>query len=219
MSKVAESKFFDLVTDVAGSLRAFEEPRATVAYWKKLRLYDQTEDVYRSLGGQQKYIPFPYQHNQLIAGEHLVMLDTSLAYNRYRIKTFRNPVYDNLPGVAVDSLRRFCRQYESECLKSGMREGIWTSEEAESHFGAASEPGDFHGNGAPGWKWHAYTDHIMDIMSLYSGVPVIRFSIYDNLMVDGKIVQVQDLMMTSSDERYPDFIKNYISRKLKKVGV
>lgn len=218
MSKVAESQFLDLLADIAGPLQPFEPPRATVAYWKKLRLYDDAADIYEAMGGKEKYIPFPHQEGLHLANGHLIVLDGSLSYNRYRIKTLRNPVYDSLPGAQVDHLRRYCRQYESECLKAGLREGYWTNPEAESHFGEASDPGDFHGNGAPGWKWRAFRQHITDIMSHYANMPVIRFSVYDNLMIEGQIVQVQDLLMTSSDERYPDFLKNYISRKLEAVS-
>jgi hypothetical protein len=113
---------------------------------------------------------------------------------------------------------RYCRQYESECLKAGLRDGLWTFPEAEEHFGEASDPGDFFGNGAPAWKYRAFTEHITDIMSLYAGTPVIRYSVYDNLMIDGKVLQVRDLLMTSSDERYPEYLRRYIKRKLESVS-
>lgn len=203
--------------EVAGPFRPFEVPRASVAYWKKLKLYDAAAEVYESLGGHEKYIPFPVQEDLLVAGGKLVILDDDLSYNRYRSKTLRNPVYEQLPGAQPEHLRRYCRQYESECLKAGMRNDLWTFPEAESHFGEASDPGDFFGNGSPAWKYRAFTEHITDIMSLYAETPVVRYSVYDNLMIDGRIVPVRDLLMTSADERYPEYLRNYIRRKLESV--
>ncbi|MGB3180865.1 MAG: hypothetical protein WBB45_05715 [Cyclobacteriaceae bacterium] len=217
-SKVARTQFFSLLEEVAGKLRLFEAPRASVAYWKKLKLYNDAAEVYESLGGRERYIPFICQTDLMVTDSHLVILDEDLSYNRYRSKTLRNQVYDNLPGAQPDHLRRYCRQYESECMKAGMRHDLWTSPEAEAHFGEASDPGEFYGTGASGWKLRAFTEHITDIMSLYSGTPVIRFSVYDNLMVEGRILQVRDLLMTSADERYPEFLKSYMKRKLETVS-
>lgn len=153
-------------------------------------------------------ITFPIVHDTFV-----LLLDEELSFHRYRAKTFKSALYEKLSGLNVNQYRRYCRIYEKNCLKVGLREGIWSNSKAEKHFGVPSEPGDFFANGSPGWKLLALQEFLRDAYAIEKQWNLYHISIYDNLLIEGKLQPLGKLLETGS-ERYQKAIFNYLKLKM-----
>lgn len=159
--------------------------------------------------------PFPLQVTfNIIHDNFVLILDEELAFNRYRKKTMQSLVYENFNGINTGQYKRYCRLYEQNCLKVGLQDYIWNNADAEQLFGKPAEPGDFFGNGSPGWKLNAFRDYMQDIYSLQNNWNLYRISIYDNLLIEGKLQPLGKLLETGS-ERYHKGVFNFLKLKLK----
>lgn len=170
-------------------------------------------NVYRELGGSQSDLPDMFFEWNFSEPKKIIVLDDPLTFNRYRALTLREKLYENLTWFPLENYRRFCRNYEKECLKSGMANGIWSNKIANLHFGNASDPGDFFKNGSTGWKLQAFKDFVEDYVAVQKGFKIIRLSVYDNLMIEKKLVRL-DSILEKPDHPYYEHVLNYVKRKL-----
>lgn len=162
--------------------------------------YETAQSVYHKLGGVMKEPPVTdIRPFALLNGNAFLEIDDHLQFNRYRMATLRSPFYAGLKGVDEEQYKRYCRMHEKECLKSALTPGQWTSAEAELYFGPAAEPGDFFGNGSPGWKLSAYYSFLEDLFVATTSLKIIRIAVYDQVMVSGRIVRVKELFAKRAD--------------------
>jgi hypothetical protein len=147
-------------------------------------------------------------------GRQLILLDDELHFNRYRLITLRSEIYQEMSFSFVGVYKRLGRTYEKEALKTGMQSRIWSGPPiARSLFGEASEPGDFSGNGATGWKLLAYNSMQTDLQTRIHGYRLIRLNPYETLMTGGSLKRLDQLLINPKEEQRA-VIYNWLMRKL-----
>lgn len=140
-------------------------------------------------------------------------LDEVLHFNRYRLATLRSNIYNNFPGIKVDKYRVYCKKQEKECLKSGSREGAWTNSKAEKYFGPSESPGDLGLNGSTGWKYRAFCDYLKDIYACHKNIKLLRLSVWDEMMINKRLVKVGDFLLKPDKAGTEMFLK-YLDRRI-----
>jgi hypothetical protein len=184
--------------------------------FKRHNLLKEIMEAGKALGSKsdKPLVQHATHHAQLTQAKELVVLDEALHFNRYRAITLRLGVYDKLPAFPKAQYLGYCRQFEPECLKSGMVRGQWSDRHGEDWFGKPAAPGDFTGSGAPVWKLRAWQDAIFDLYPLvYPESRVIRFSIYDSLLINKNLVRLGDFLLKIRPEE-ETILQNYIARKI-----
>ncbi|MDQ3393259.1 MAG: hypothetical protein M3512_03980 [Bacteroidota bacterium] len=174
----------------------------------------EVSKVYEDLGGQQAKVPFLHKTFYFIEPKTIIVLDDYLHFNRYRAVALRSGLYEQLAFFPLDNYRRYCRNFEKECIKSGLKNGIWSNKESNYHFGDASEPGDFFKNGSSGWKLQAFKDYLEDAAALLYNYKLVRFSVYDNFLAEGKLIRLDSVLDRASHPLHNQLL-GYITRRLK----
>lgn len=172
--------------------------------------YPMLKEVYQELGGQDQPPPVFLNFTAELPGWAL-MLDTEINFNRYRNITLRSELYDELPSFPLNNYRRFCRMYEKDCIKVASAGHLWTNKEAEFHFGKSEAPGDLGLNGSAGWKLRAYQDFYIDLVQLMLPYKIMRMTVYDQLMVSGKMVKLKELLLSQKSASVT-LLGKYITR-------
>lgn len=144
-------------------------------------------------------------------------IDGALHLNRYRAQSLQASFYqDQDPSRDwqwVVAYTRSCRSAERDCLKDGSKAGVWSNAEAEKHFGPAQEAGDFFGTGSPGWRLNAFRDFLADVYLSQGKQTFKRISTYDRLMIQGKLLPLQQLLQGRRGPNQPYLFK-YLARQL-----
>ncbi len=166
--------------------------------------------VYNALGGCLKDVPVRFGSWDIITDNFIIELDEEQHFNRYRKATLESPLYDNYKWFDVETYKSYCTLKEDKCLKKAKRGGYWTNASTERQFGTASENGDFSGNGSPRWKQRAFYDFCRDLYSTAFGIPVYRFSIYDEIVFRGGKIALG----TALEQFYRNAITNYLETKI-----
>ncbi|GAA5041207.1 hypothetical protein GCM10011506_42680 [Marivirga lumbricoides] len=145
--------------------------------------------------------------------KHLVY-EPDYLFNRYRMITLRSALYNKFQPLDVQKVRNYCRTKEGEALKSGLKDDIWSYSSGEKVFGVSEQPGDFTGKGSSGWKFLALSQLMADCFFYEKGIFLRRITPYDNLMFEGKIIQIgQPLKLKNVQYKRP--LINFIARQLK----
>ncbi|CAD5256745.1 MULTISPECIES: hypothetical protein [unclassified Imperialibacter] len=175
----------------------------------------QIDDIYNKLGGQLTggITEIEVPAYPIVFEGKVIVGNDELAYNRYAAVCLRAPFYSDIEGLNVEAFLRYCRQFEVGCKKVGLIAGVWSNPVSNKHFGEASDPGDFFGNGSSGWKMLAFQHLLRDMLAKLDGYEVLHFSIYDQIMSGGKLLTVGELMKSPSGEHYASFVK-YLRRRL-----
>jgi hypothetical protein len=170
-------------------------------------------ELYRDLGGKSKPIILPKVKFDFKIGNYLFQYDNENHFNRYRLNTLKSDLYSLFTYPWRDSYLRLCRNYERDCLQSGMQERIWNGPPlAGKHFGQSEEAGDLTGNGSSGWKLNAYNDAQIDLFSRLYGYKLVRIPKYENLMIGGGLKPIEQLIF-SSDPQICKGIAGWVERK------
>ncbi|MFM0174126.1 hypothetical protein PQR33_32900 [Paraburkholderia sediminicola] len=157
--------------------------------------YDEIIDpVYRSLGGVLTSAELNLRHWDLEFDGIAVELDEHLHFNRYRAITLAAGAYVKLPGFPLVAYRRYCAEFESDCLRAGGYGGKWSKPSCERQFGIGAAPKVLDGNGAPRWKQRAFYDFVKDLSPLVLGVKVVRVAIWDCVVENGTPCTVKDVL-------------------------
>ena len=181
---------------------------------KKGTAKEWIEKVYNDLSGKGDCWKVVFQLPEGIETEQLrLSLDGSLQFNRYRAISLSSPLYEKYNPGWLAAYRRNCRSLERECLKDGARQGVWTNPLAEQHFGQAQESGDFFGTGAAGWRLKAFEEFLADVYLFLGKQQHKRISVYERLMVQGKLIPLQQLLLSRSESSQQYLVK-YLSRQL-----
>ena len=175
---------------------------------------DWLKEIYEDLGGQGNLpllnkLKFDFKVNRC-----LFLYDDELHFNRYRLITFRSEFYSEMNLPFYEAQKRLCRAYEKDCLKAGLQIRVWNGVPLAKHcFGDASEPGDFFGNGATGWKLTAYNDAQIDLQSRIHGYKLIRLNPYETLMTGGSLKRLDHLLVNPKEEQRK-MLLNWLLRKI-----
>lgn len=170
--------------------------------------------VVDELGGKGSFPLFEKIQVDFKIGRTLILWDDELVFNRYRGITFRSEMYEEFQFTFLEGQKRLCRTYEKEALKVGTQQRIWEgSPLATRMFGKPSEPGDFHGVGATGWKLLAYNHMQVDLLSRIHGYKLIRLSPYETIMTGGSLKRLDQLLINPKEEQR-SMLFGWLMRKL-----
>ena len=157
--------------------------------------------VLEDLGGKGSFPLFEKVPVDFKFGRTLILWDEELVFNRYRGITFRSDLYEEFQFTFLEGHKRLCRTYEKEALKAGMQQRIWEGPPLATRvFGQPSEPGDFHGVGATGWKLIAYNHLQVDLLTRIHGYKLIRLSPYETIMTGGSLKRLDQLLINPKEE-------------------
>ncbi|GAA4852045.1 DUF7255 family protein [Algivirga pacifica] len=177
---------------------------------------EEVKEVYASLGGKADFRKIRLPQWPITLDQNtVVFLDDQLHFNRYRMRTLRAEIYQqNYIGFKVEKYRSYSRKKEAECLKSGVTDRSWTHKAAEVNFGPGSETrGDLQGEGAPAWKFNAFVDYLLDLYLPLKQIMVIRISIWDELMIGGRLVTIKEIL-TAPNPQWNEALVNYLKRRM-----
>lgn len=170
----------------------------------------QLQNVYNSLGGRLQEIPLGFGSWDIVTKDFIIELDEEQHFNRYRKITFESSIYKDYPWFDVEKYKTYCDEEEDDCLKKAKRGGYWKNSSTEKQFGIASDNGDFSGNGSPRWKQRAFYDFCRDLYSTVFEMPVYRFSIYDEISFNGRILEFGNALEQSNR----DAVVYYLETKI-----
>ena len=173
---------------------------------------DDVDYIYRKLGGMLKEIPLGIRKWDMEINGIAVELDEERHFNRYREITLNSKVYTFLPCFPLHEYRECCKLYEPNCLKSASYGGYWTNASCEKQFGSASKPGKLDGNGAPRWKQRAFYDFVKDLAPLIIGVPLVRISIWDKVLLNDSAIVVKEILEMANIEAAAVLLKLFSDR-------
>ena len=170
--------------------------------------------VLEDLGGKGSFPLFEKVPVDFKFGRTLIIWDEELVFNRYRGITFRSDLYEEFQFTFLEGHKRLCRTYEKEALKVGMQQRIWEGPPLATRvFGQPSEPGDFHGVGATGWKLIAYNHLQVDLLTRIHGYKLIRLSPYETIMTGGSLKRLDQLLINPKEEQR-SMLFSWLTRKL-----
>jgi len=147
-------------------------------------------------------------------GRILILWDEEENFNRYRGITLRSPMYAEFHYIFFEGYKRLCRTYEKEAIKAGSTKRIWEGPPLATRlFGAPSDPGDFHGVGATGWKLNAYNHMQVDLLTRIHGYKLIRLNPYETIMTGGSLKRLDQLLINPKEEQR-SMLYGWLMRKL-----
>jgi len=181
--------------------------------FRKSDLYKEVKETYMNLGGITAEIPFKQAEWDLEFESFAIILDEEYSFNRYRAVTLKAPFYLGTHYFNLENYKRYCRQFESECLKAGRKISNWSDRESEKHFGESEEPGDLALKGSAKWKERAFFDLLTDAMAAFGKIKLIRISIYDNILINNQIIKIDNLL-SSRNPLNEKYLWNYFQRRI-----
>ncbi|TFV97818.1 hypothetical protein E4S40_04040 [Algoriphagus kandeliae] len=171
-------------------------------------------EIFSDLGGEGSIPLFEKIKLDFKINRHLILWDTEVHFNRYRLTTLRSDLYSENNFSFVDAYKRLCRTYEKEAIKAGLQMRIWNGPPiANRLFGNSNEPGDFSGNGASGWKLQAYNDSQIDFLTRIHGYKLIRLCPFETLMTGGSLKRLDQILINPKEEQR-EMIFNWLMRKI-----
>ncbi len=170
-------------------------------------------ETYTALEGMASFPEIKFKVPLMEFGRFSVLFDDAIHFNRYRAKTLRSSFYENLNSFPLMKFRSYCRKYESECLKSGTANPVWTNAEAERHFGPSQQNGDLGLSGSAGWKLKAFKDFAIDLIARHRKIRLLRISVWDDLLINKKLVKFHELLMSPSKAEAEQILK-FVERKV-----
>ena len=210
--------YFQRIADLLGQLEILVEQESLKVQHKALspEKTDFLNDAFGQLEGKGDLNQLPALGIEFIKvnDSKLFVLDFDpVSFNRYRRKTLLSSFYEQFQGFELVKYKNYCGKHEKEALKSGTRNDIWTSEVAEELFGESVEQGEFYGNGSAGWKLLALQSFHRDLYLSARSESLIYLSMYDTLMISGKITSFKDLLR-SNVEGTVELVKKVLLRKV-----
>jgi len=171
------------------------------------------QEVFEDLGGISEDHPIDFPLPALQCEDAFIVFHDALTFNKYRNITLRSPLYEELLNIPLQNYRRFCRSNEKQCLAQGTAGNLWTNAKAEHYFGKSEECGDLGLKGSSEWKKRAFEQYLFDVLAKASNKKIIYLSIYDVIMINGQLTQVEKLTL-SQNEQATKYLWNYLKRLL-----
>ena len=183
---------------------------------KKMGLANEVKRTYMRLGGILPEPPLSFGKWDISIDGFLVELDEEQHFNRYRASTFDSFIYHCENGFDSSVYSKYCAKYEIACIKKASWGKYWTSPSTERQFGSPGINGNLDGKGSPRWRQRAYYDYLRDVFALIKRIPVIRISVYDQIIVNGKICTAGNILSGSSQSELNEIVK-FIERKVDRI--
>jgi hypothetical protein len=142
-----------------------------------------------------------------------VVLNGEKDFNRYRGTTLRSDFYTTYSGFKVDHHRQHCRQQEPKCKAAAMNLKDWTDSRSEKIFGTSQTLGDLGLSGSAKWKERAISSFLLDILLKEKGIRLLRLSIYDGMLLGGKLITLKELLL-KRDEKTEKILVNWLNRQI-----
>jgi len=192
----------DLILQEGGAIYDWQVDFEVQPRYLDARSKSWLSTVLEDLGGKGTFPLFEKVPVDFKFGRTLILWDEELVFNRYRGISFKSELYEEFQFTFLEGHKRLCRTYEKEALKAGMQQRIWEgSPLATRLFGQPSEPGDFHGVGATGWKLLAYNHLQVDLLTRIHGYKLIRLSPYETIMTGGSLKRLDQLLINPKEEQ------------------
>ncbi|WP_226389137.1 DUF7255 family protein [Penaeicola halotolerans] len=208
IEEVLLEAFVDPATVVTASLHASEQQRLNA----DATLIELAEDLGVSHLSVPASLSFDFKARSV-----MILWDDVTTFHRYRGISLRNTLYENIKYKWHAEQQRYCRTYESQCLKAAGTFSEWNGgTPAYQLFGRSSEPGDFGGAGAAGWKYRAYVAFCQDLYLIRQNIPMLRVSVYDPLLIDGKM-QPLGFLLQNNFAQHKSYLVNYFKRKVEQA--
>ena len=169
-------------------------------------------NCYQQLGGIKDWPQIRVKGYLFENRKFAVVLDDQLHFNKYRLMTLRSLAYEDFKAFKLDRYRILCKKFANECLKSGSAAN-WTDPTSENLFGASQSSGDLGLKGSSGWKYRAFCDFTEDVYSLHAKVKLLRVSIYDEILINHKLIKIGDILVNPKKEQ-EEFLLKYLDRRI-----
>jgi hypothetical protein len=154
---------------------------------RKCNLYDDIQEVYKSLNGSQDIFPINNKNTWDIEFDGVAIeFDEHLHFNRYRLITLGSHLYRKMPEFPWKQYQEYCVIHEKRCIKAGSYGGKWTNKSAERQFNNSPPPGQFVGAGPSRWRQRAFYDFLKDATPFSLKFPVVRLAIWDKIEIEGQ---------------------------------
>ncbi len=189
-------------------------PRLTFRQLKQSTWLPEAQAVFQRLEGKSERLPIFPRNWDLTIDTTALVWDDPLHFNRYRRATLRAEIYSEAwKGFQKMKYSDFCRKHEGECLKAALAGAVWHNRHAEEAFGRSETPGDLGGMGSAGWKYRAWQDYLQDLAATVCTFRIVRFSTWDELMVNRRLVRLGELLMAPTEEQ-TEILLNYVKRRI-----
>lgn len=146
--------------------------------------------------------------------DFIVELDEERHFNRYRAQTLNSELYSELHRFPLNQYKRFCFQFEQQCLRAAGWGNNWHTEPSDRQFGKSNSQRDLSGDGSSRWKQRAFYDYLKDVTQLVTNKPLTRVSIYDKLEVNGAEKTIDDILQASDYLNYGYAVIDLILERL-----
>lgn len=180
---------------------------------KRMGLINEVERVYKNLGGVLKEVPLRFGNWDIILKDFIIELDEEQHFNRYRAMTLDSFIYHVAKGTDCIDYKNYCKVHESECLSKACWGKDWSTSSTEKQFGQSSTKGDFNKAGSSRWKQRAFYDYLKDVFAVTYAIKLVRISVYDNVIVTGKIKTVGEILSIGNPSELNDLFK-FIDQKI-----
>jgi hypothetical protein len=180
---------------------------------RKGELSGEVNRTFSEIGGLTKEFPWKPAQWDLEFEHFAIRLDQEPSFNRYRAITLKSSIYTESNFFNLENYKRYCRQYEIECLKAARSLQMWTDKESEHAFGPSQDAGELVLLGSAKWKQRAFLEYLEDVQASLLNIKLIRVSIYDNLMVNNKIIKL-DTILSSRNVNNEKYLLSYLQRRI-----
>ena len=160
-------------------------------------------EVYKKLYGQLQNYPVGFRGYDIQLKNCIVELDEEQHFNRYRALTLDSSIYNQTKCFAVSEYKRFCRDFESDCLSKADNRKYWSTSSTEKQFGKSSPEGILTGLGSSRWKQRAFYDFLRDVGQKISNYKLIRISVHQKL----KDKTVDEILSRQLSQYYDELFK------------
>lgn len=181
---------------------------------KRMGLINEVERVYKKLGGILNEVPLKFGNWDIILKDFMIELDEEQHFNRYRAMTLDSFIYHVAKGIDCIDYKNYCKVHESGCLSKAIWGKYWSSPSTEKQFGQSGAKGDLNKAGSSRWKQRAFYDYLKDVFSVTYGIKLVRISVYDSVIVTGRIKTVSEILSLGNPSELNDLFK-FIERKVK----
>jgi len=205
LSSILRERFGDSAMQIASSIEIKDLAKAG--------LINELDRTYRRLGGILNNPPLSFGKWDILLEDFIVELDEEQHFNRYRSVTLNSYIYHLEKGFDILTYNKYCTDYELNCLAKSSWGKYWTSPSTERQFGIPGPKGSLEVPGSPRWKQRAFYDYIRDVFASIYQINLIRISIYDKLIVNGKSRSIGDLLLENSSQGSIEIV-TFIEQKL-----
>ena len=167
------------------------------------KFHNEIESTYKKLNGQLEVYPIAFKGFDIQIPNCIVELDEAQHFNRYRSLTLDSTIYKTNNSFSTSDYKKFCKEFEDDCLQKGDYGQYWKTDSTEKQFGISSPEGILTGNGSSRWKQRAFYDFLRDVSQQIGNYKLIRISIHQK--IDDK--SVDEILNRNLKNYFPQLIK------------